>query len=168
MSFNPLNWSFRTQFAAGFIVCSALLGYALYVQYHMLMMPCPLCIFQRVAIAAMGVFFLLGALHGPGRTGRRVHSLLVFAAAVLGGAVAGRHFQIQHLPADEVPLCNGLGLDYMLEAFPLKEVVVKVFTGSGECAKIDWTFLGLSMPGWTFICFVLLGIGALWAGFRKR
>lgn len=168
MTLNPLNWSFRSQFAAGCIVCVSLLGYALYVQHHMLMMPCPMCILQRVAFAVMAVFFLLGALHGPGRIGRRIYSLLVVLAASVGGAISGRHFQIQHLPADEVPLCNSMGLDYMLEAFPLREVLAKVLTGSGECAKIDWVFLGLSMPGWTFICFSILGVGALWAGFRKR
>jgi disulfide bond formation protein DsbB len=168
MNPNPLHWPFRGQFAAGFLTCAGLLGYALYVQYHMLMMPCPMCILQRVAFVVMGLFFLVGAVHGPGRIGRRAYAVLVSLAAAGGAAVAGRHFQIQHLPADEIPLCTGMGLDYMLDAFPLTEVLAKVFAGSGECAKIDWSFLGLSMPGWTFICFVLLAIGALWAGFRKR
>lgn len=165
---NPLNWSFRGQFAAGFLTCASLLGYALYVQYQMLMLPCPMCILQRVAFAAMAVLFLIGALHGPGQWRGRVYAVLVALAGVAGAVLAGRHYQIQHLPPDEIPLCTGMGLDYMLDAFPLQEVVARVFTGSGECAKIDWTFLGLSMPGWTFICFVLLVTGALWAGFRKR
>jgi protein dithiol:quinone oxidoreductase len=66
-----------------------------------------------------------------------------------------------------VPEC-GPGLDYMLQAFPLNETLRMVFTGSGECAEVDWAFLGLSMPAWVLISFVLLGVTGLWANWRTR
>jgi len=165
--FNPFLWSFRTQFIAGFLVCAALLAYALYSQYQLNVDPCPLCIFQRVAFIAMGVFFLIGALHGPTGAGRRVYALLVLLAGLAGIAIAARHLWLQHLPKDQVPDC-GPGLSYMLDAFPIGKTLKMVFTGSGECAEINWTLFGLSMPGWTLISYVLLSLGALWAGFRRE
>jgi disulfide bond formation protein DsbB len=166
---NPFAWPFRAQYALGAAICAALIGFALYVQHGMFMMPCPLCILQRVAFAGMGLFFLLGALAGgrPPWLGR-AWAVLVGLFAAFGAFIAIWHIRMQHLPASEVPTCSGMDLGYMLEAFPFRKVVEKVLTGSGECAKIDWTFLGLSMPVWTLAWYVALGVAALWAGFRKR
>lgn len=164
---NPLSWPFRVQFLAGVLVCAGLLGYALYAQYRMFLDPCPLCIFQRVVFMVMGAVFLLGALHGPRGWGRKVYGVLVFLASMVGVGIAGRHVWLQSLPPGDVPAC-GPGLEYMMEAFPLSKTLSMVFTGSGECANVDWSFVGLSMPAWTLICYVLLGAGALWAGFRRR
>jgi disulfide bond formation protein DsbB len=169
MTANPLAWPFRWQMLFGAIACAALLGYAIYVEKHMLMMPCPLCILQRVVFMVLGVVGLVGALHGPKSAGgRRAYGIVAFLVAAAGVGVAGRHLWIQSLPADQVPLCNSLGIDYMLDTMPVLQVLRSILTGSGECAKVDWQWLGLSMPGWTLVCFVLLGLGALWAGLRKR
>lgn len=169
MKLNPFGWPFRVQFLFGFTVCAGLLGYAVFAQYGQLFEPCPLCIFQRIALAATGLIALLGALHSPRSSGgRRVYGLLAFLAAGTGAAIAARHVWIQHLPADQVPEC-GPGLNYMIESMPSYLAVVrKVLAGSGECAKVDWTLFGFSMPEWTLLCFVLLAIGALAAGFRHR
>ncbi|MBP8110985.1 MAG: disulfide bond formation protein B [Agitococcus sp.] len=154
---NPFNWSYRTINLFGAAFCFSSISYALYVQYHMLMMPCPLCIFQRVAIICVGVFFLIAALHNPKSIKLKwLYALLAATSALIGALIAGRHVAIQLMPADQAPLCNSLGLDYMLDAMPLTEVIATVFKGSGECAKIDWTFLGLSMPMWTFGMFIFL------------
>lgn len=169
MTANPFNWSFRQQYLAGFLICCALLAYALYVQFGMLMAPCPLCILQRLAFAALGLAFLVGGLHSPrGRTGRAIYGLLAFVPAAIGAGIAGRHVWLQSLPPSDVPLCTGMGLDYMLEAMGPMNALSKILAGTGECAKVDWTFLGISMPGWTLAWFVGLGLGALWAGFRRR
>ena len=164
---NPLNWNFRKLYLLGAAVCFTSVGYALYVQYHMFMMPCPLCIFQRIAFVAMGIFFLLGAIHNPqSTTGRKSYAALTLLPGVVGLMIAGRHVQIQLMPSDQAPLCNSLGLDYMLDAMPLKEVLVTVFKGSGECAKIDWTFLGFSMPMWTSALYLVLIVLAVFAAFK--
>ena len=128
-----------------------------YSQYRLGLEPCPLCIFERLAITGLGVAFLLAAIPGEGRLLlHRVFALLIGAIALTGAGVAGRHVYIQHLPPDRVPVC-GATLDYMLDVFPLADVMRKVLTGSGECAKVDWTFLGLSMPGWVLVWVLLLG-----------
>lgn len=169
MKFNPFSKPFRIQFLFGFLICASLLGYSVFAQYGQMFEPCPLCIFQRLAMAATGLIALVGALHGPASIGgRRAYGLLAFLAAGTGAAIAARHVWIQHLPADQVPEC-GPGLSYMLESMPsYLSVVRKVLAGSGECAKVDWTLFGFSMPEWTLLCFVLLAIGALAAGFRRR
>jgi len=169
MNPNPFAWPFRWQMLFGFAVAAALLLYAVFAEYGQLYEPCPLCIFQRVAMLAVGVVGLLAALHNPRSRGGRIGwGLLAFLAAGIGAAIAGRHVWLQHLPPEQVPAC-GPTLEYMLEAMPSwLDVVAKVMQGSGECAEVNWTFLGFSMPEWTLLCFVLLAIGALVAGFRRR
>lgn len=159
---------FRRRFLLGFLACAAAIGYALYTQFYGGLLPCPLCIFQRVAFAALGLVFLIGGLQAPvGGTGRRVYGALALLAAAVGIAIAGNHVRLQHLPADQVPAC-GPGLDYLLEAMPLTGAIRKVMTGSGECAEVDWIFLGMSMPTWSLIGFVVLAGWAVFAGFRRR
>lgn len=151
----------------GFLACGGLLAYALYTQYALGLEPCPLCIFQRVAVAALGLVFLIAALHYPGPAGARVYAALVLLAAGGGAAVAGRHVWLQNLPPDQVPSC-GPGLDFMLDSFPLTEVLEMVLTGSGECATVDWSFLGLSMPAWVLIAVSCLGLYGIAANLRRR
>jgi disulfide bond formation protein DsbB len=143
---------------AGFLFCAGLLGYAYHVQFNLGLEPCPLCILQRVAFIATGLFMLVAALHNAGRVMSRVYAVLIALAALAGAAIAGRHVWLQHLPPDQVPEC-GPGLDYMLDVFPLSQTLRMVFTGSGECAEVAWRFLGLSMPAWTLLCFIGLAVG---------
>jgi disulfide bond formation protein DsbB len=157
------NWSYRAINFSAAVFCFSAIGYALYVQYHMLMMPCPLCIFQRVAIACAGVFFLIAALHNPKSVKAKwCYAALSAFSALTGALIAGRHVAIQLMPADQAPICTSMGLDYMLDVMPLTEVLETVFKGSGECAKIDWTLLGLSMPVWTLIAFIFLIAAAIY------
>jgi disulfide bond formation protein DsbB len=143
------------------------MAYALYAQHQLMLEPCPLCILQRFAVIGLGVFFLLGAIHNPAGGARFVYTTGLGLSALLGVIVAGRHVWLQELPADEVPAC-GPGLDYMWENFPLADVLNMVFKGSGECAGIDWQFLGLSMPMWVLINVVLIGAVGIWNSLRKQ
>ena len=154
--------SFRNAYAWGAGCCAALMGMALYAQYGWHLEPCPLCIFQRVAICAMGLGFTLGALHGPTRRAAQVaYALAISSAGVWGIATAGRHLWLQHLPPDQVPAC-GPGLGYLFDAFPFVKMLKLAFAGSGECAKIE-PFLGLPLPAWVLIWVVALTAWAWWA-----
>lgn len=157
-------------FFGGFLVCAALMAAALYFQYGMQLEPCPLCVFQRIFVITTGLILLAGALHNPGRTGRRIYGGLTVLAAVLGAVVAGRHVWIENLPFDQQPGC-GYSLNDMLESFPLSKTLRLVFEGSGGCGQISWSFLGLSMPSWTlvfFIGFVMLGLTLVFTSLGKR
>jgi disulfide bond formation protein DsbB len=157
----------RTANALGALACAALLAYAYYAQYVMHLEPCPLCMFQRVGIFAIGIIFAIAAAHDPAGWGRRVYAGLLVLAALATIGVAARHLYIQSLPPGTVAAC-GASLDFMLKVFPLTEVLVKVLSGSGECAKIEWRFLGLAMPAWVLIAAVALGAYGLWANLRRR
>ncbi len=132
------------------------MGYALYAQQVLGLEPCPLCIFQRFAMIGLGVVFLVAALHAPRGAPARAYAVLGALVAATGLGISSWHVHIQNLPADKVPAC-GPGLDYMWDAFPLADVLKMVFTGSGECHTINWSFWGFSMPFWVAIWFVALG-----------
>ena len=150
----------------GALACGGLMAYALYAQHVLGLEPCPLCIFQRIAVIALGVLFLAAALQGPAVSGRRVYAALLSVAALAGAGVAGRHLWLQSLPPDKVPAC-GPGLDYILDAFPMREALQMVLSGSGECAKVTWSLLGLSMPGWVLVSVLGLGAFGLWNNWRR-
>jgi disulfide bond formation protein DsbB len=141
---------------AGFAACVALLAYALYAQFELGLEPCPLCIFQRVGVAALGVVFLIAALHHPRGWGSNVYAVLIAAAALATIGVAARHVYVQHLPPGALPSC-GAPLGVLLKFTPFFDVIRKVLTGSGECSEVTWRFLGLAMPAWVLICALILG-----------
>lgn len=165
-SMNPLHWSFRAVFALAALIAGAFLGYAYYAQFYQGLEPCPLCILQRLVFIGLFLVCLVAAIHNPARRGEKIYAALAAATALVGVAIAGRHVYLQHLPPDRVPAC-GPGLDFMLDAFPLSKTLKMVFTGSGECAKVDWTFIGLSMPEWTLIWFVIYALAASYFLFRR-
>lgn len=146
--------------ALGFLACAALMGYALYAQHVLGLNPCPLCIFQRVAVIVVGVLFLIAAIHNPSRKGAIGYGVLIDLATLSGVGIAARHIWIQAQPPGSVAAC-GADLDYLLEILPVTEVINKVLTGSGECGKVDWTLLGLSMPWWVMFSLVALGTWAV-------
>jgi len=150
----------RAAYALGFIVCAALLAWALYLQYGLGLEPCPLCVFQRVALIATGIVFLLAAIHNPGPRGATFYAVLTVLAAGTGAALAAWQVWIQGQPKGSVPAC-GMGLDYMLETLPLTDVISRVLKGSGECAEQGWVFLGLAIPSWTFVFFVAMIAAAI-------
>lgn len=162
-----LRRHWRLANVAGAAASFAMIGYALYTQRFQLLEPCPLCIFQRIGIFAVGVAFLLAAVLPPRRWAGILGSVLVLLPVLATAGVSIRHMYIQSLPAGEVPAC-GATLDYMWEVFPVMEVLGKVLSGSGECAKIDWTFLGLTMPRWVLVCVLLLGALAVLANWPRR
>ena len=157
----------RAANSLGLLACVALLGYAYYAQFVLHLEPCPLCIFQRVGILAIGIAFALAAALDPVSWGRKLYAAAIALAALATVGIAARHLYIQSLPPDSVPAC-GASLDWMLKVSPLPEVIVKVLTGSGECAKISWRMFGLSMPGWVLIAAVGLALWGLWANLRRR
>jgi disulfide bond formation protein DsbB len=150
----------RVVFALTAGACAALLGFGYYLQFVQHLEPCPMCIFQRLCYLAVILITLLGAVHGPRRAGVYVYGVLTVIATGIGAGIAARQTWLQHLPEDQVPAC-GPGLDYMLEQFPLAQVIKQALRGTGECAAVDWTFLTLSIAEWSLICFSALALAYL-------
>ena len=161
------NISNRWLYLAGALFASGLMGFALYLQYIEHQDPCPLCMVQRVFFIVILAVFALAALHGPKRAGERVYAVFISLIALGGAAVALRHIWIQNLPKDQVPAC-GPGLDYMLNTFPMADVIKELLHGSGECAEKSWTFLTLGIPEWSLLCYLGLGIWSVFIAYRMR
>ncbi len=150
----------RIVFLVVFAVCASLLGFGLYLQHAIGLEPCPLCIFQRYAFMATGTIALVAFVHGPGRVAQAVYGLLTMLAAGTGAAIAGRQTWLQHNPPNMFEC--GPDLAYLLDAFPLTKALPMVFKGEGDCAKVDWTFLSLSIAEWALVWFALFLIAGLY------
>ena len=157
----------RAAFALAALVCAALLGFGYYLQYGQGLEPCPLCLVQRFFFFCVLGVSLLAALHGPRGAGITVYGIVVALFAAGGFAVAARQVWLQHLPADKVPQC-GPDLFFMLENFPLSRTLRTLFSGTGECAVVDWTFLGLSIAEWSLLWFVALALYLIGIAVAKR
>lgn len=151
--------SSRIVFLIVFLGCAFLMGVALYMEHAMQLEPCPLCIFQRVMVIATAIVALIGAIHNPGISGIKIYGGLSVLTAAGGAGLSMRQLWLQSLPEDAVPAC-GPGLDYLMDVFPLTEVLTMVLSGDGTCAEVVWEFLGISIPGWTLVGFIgLIAIG---------
>jgi len=159
--------SFRQMAGAVAIACAALLAYGYYLQYFEAQDPCPLCLVQRGFFYAIGLTMLGAALHGPkGAWARRGYALGALVFALGGLATAARQVWLQHLPADQVPAC-GPDLAFMMENFPLARTFELLLRGSGQCAEVGWTFLGLSIAEWSAAWFALFAALTLWQALRR-
>lgn len=151
-----------------FLFCVALLSIAYYMEYGMLMEPCPLCITQRIFFAAAGLMALIAFAHNPARKGKMVYGLLSTLFAFGGGGFAMKQIWLQGLPKDQIPSC-GPSLSYMVQEFPFSEVLSVMLNGDGNCAEISWQdpILNMSIPQWSLAGFVLLTGLCLYQAFRK-
>lgn len=152
---HTLKYSPRIWFLIGFAICTLMLAIGAYFQFIQQLEPCPLCISQRIAIFATGLIFLLAVIHNPRINGIKVYSIIGTIIALCGAGISIRHLWLQNLPAKNIPEC-GPGLEYIFANFPLTKIIKLMLNGTGECADILWTFLGLSIPGWTLLAFLLL------------
>jgi disulfide bond formation protein DsbB len=150
----------------GFVCCAGMIAYALFAQYVLLLDPCPLCLFQRFAVIGLGLVFLVATIHDPKSGGQRVYAVLLSIAALIGIGIAVQHLWIQAQPPGSVPSC-GASLGYLFEIMSVVDVIKKVFSGSGECAKVD-VMLGLSWPWWTIIAMTVLGTWGVVTNWLRR
>jgi disulfide bond formation protein DsbB len=151
---------FRGEFILGLVACAAILGVALYMEFTMGLDPCMLCMSQRFVYLAIAFVFMMGALHNPYFGGHRRYGFVLFLLSLTGLALATRQLYLQSLPADLVPAC-GPSFSYMVDAFPFTEVLITMIKGSGSCAEVQWSFLGLSIAGWSFVLFTILALYCL-------
>ena len=135
-------WSFATVAWA-----ASLIGGALVLEHGFGLAPCALCLNQRLWVVLAGVVAAAGFAHDPRR---RLYPLLTALAAVCGGAFSVRHLHLLTLPADAVPRC-GVDFGYMLDAFPLADVLTAMLSGTGECADQSATIPALALAGFVGI-----------------
>jgi disulfide bond formation protein DsbB len=160
----PVSSARRLGFLAISLVCAGMMAFVLYLQYYQYLNPCPLCMFQRVFMIAVGVVSFVAAVHGRAH---RAYAGIALLFGLIGFGIALRHTILQYWPPASLPEC-GAGLFQMLQSTPFGDVVTSVLKGTGECAIIDWTLLGFSLPGWSAVGFAALSGAVAFLGFSRR
>ena len=150
------------------LACLGMLGYGLFLQHVVGLDPCPMCIVQRYALLLVGLVAAAGSSSARRGVQLGTAGLLVLLAG-FGAFTAARQSWLQWYPP-EVATC---GRDFygMIETFPLQRLVPMIFRGGGDCAKVDWTFMGGSLANWSFLVFCAIAVGSLallWRRLRAR
>ena len=151
----------RLLFLAILLGCAGLLGSAIFVEPFKSMDACPMCMMQRAVFALIAVLCVLPLLHNPARLGQRIYASITALASIAGAAIASRQLWLQSLPEDKVPAC-GPGLEYMLDVFPILDVIAMAIKGTGDCAEVQWTLASISIPGWSLLAFILITLTCVW------
>lgn len=157
----------RALFSGLIISAVGIVLIAAYVKPFSELNPCPMCMMQRAIYLSVALFAGLGLLTFRYNIARKCFAFLSLITAFSGALVAGRQVWLQHLPADKVPAC-GPGLEYMVEVFPLLEVIQMSLMGTGDCAEVQWQWLGLSIPAWSILIFSSMTIVSAYILIRKN
>lgn len=156
----------KNGYLLGFVLCFGIVALALVIQTTYKLEPCPLCISQRMVFMGLGVLFLIAAFIPSANILKKTFTILQVLTALGGAGVAIRHWYLQANRESMVADC-GVGFDYMFENFPLQKAFKLLFRGTGDCAAIDWTFLGLTLPQLGLISFLGFAAYAIYLVNRK-
>ncbi len=148
------------------LLCVAGLGFGLFLQHVVGLNPCPMCIVQRYAMLLVAVVAALTGVAARRRKSLIFGVTLVLLLALGGAFVAARQSWLQWYP----PVVSSCGRDFygMIETFPLQRAIPMIFRGSGDCAAVDWTFLGGTLANWSFLYFSAVVVFALAMLARRR
>ncbi len=157
----------RSLFLLILIGCVTLLITAIFIEPFKSMNPCPMCMMQRFVFGGIGILALTAVLHNPAYIGQKIYAALLTLISIGGASISIRQLWLQSLPEEQVPAC-GPGIDYMLDVFPILEVIEMSLRGTGDCAKVQWTLFNISIPGWSLMAFAGMSLIALFILLRKR
>ena len=149
----------------GWIAIVILLSFSFYLQFFDGIMPCPLCMLQRIAFALLGILFFLGIFLYAKRIYCFILNTLLLLTSSLGMLFAGRQIWLQHVPSNTNEC--GVTLQYMMQALPITEVMQKIFEGSAECTQRGWELASLNMAEWALVWFIFFFLMSLYLLFKK-
>lgn len=141
-------------------VSFALVGAALYLQHAKDMLPCPLCVIQRYAFLGIGIFSLIGAFS---------NKIKAFGALALLSALGGLGTVAKHLYVLAHPgfSCGIDPMETMLNKIPTATLMPWLFRADGLCEAAQDTVLGLNVPQWSAVWFVILTLALVWVLVRR-
>lgn len=138
-----------------FLLCVLVLATAVYLQYKVGIIPCPLCIIQRFIITLLGLLFLMGSLFNFEAITRCFLHTLTFLFAVAGAVIASRQLWLEHFPSDQLISCQAAIAQYSSSTY-FHKMIELFFQGTSNCGSGTWRFLNVTIPGWTLIIFIVL------------
>lgn len=156
----------RVTFAAIFALCAAFILVAIfYFQDELGLEPCPMCILSRYTFIAIGVVALVAAIHAPRGRALKAYAAIVALLGLAGIGISARHSYLQHFPP-KFESC-GTDLEFLLNTLPMTQALPRIFAGTGSCSAVDWKFLGLSIPEWALVWFLVFGVAAVWVAWGR-
>jgi len=144
----------RLFFLLLFLICAGLLGYAQYLQHVQGLLPCPLCVAQRVAYWLVGLTAVIAYWHYPTTMRIRIYGFFVTVFALLGGVIAARHSWLIRYP--ESFECGISPEESFLNSLPIATWWPGMFEANGDCATIEWKLLNLTIPDWSLLAFIAM------------
>ena len=146
----------RIIFLTVFLICAGSLVYAVYLQLVKNLLPCPLCVAQRLSYWVIGLTAIVAVAHNPRTLGRRLYSGVMMVAALVGGVVATRHSWLVRYP--ESFECGISPEERLLNSLPIARWWPTMFEANGDCSESSWEFISLTIPDWSAILFILMAI----------
>jgi protein dithiol:quinone oxidoreductase len=146
------------------LLVSAMVGGAQFMEHVLGQDPCPLCLMQRLWTIFAGACVMAALAHARPLP---AYPVAAIACAVIGAGFSVRQLWLQSLPADAVPAC-GPDMAYMIDAFPLADILKAMTMGTGNCAEVTWSWLGISLAGWALLGFIALAISLIFWLFSVR
>ena len=157
----------RIVFGAIVAAATGMIAFAIfYLQDYVGLDPCPMCILSRYAFILIAAVALVAAIHGPRGRALKAYAVVIALLAAAGIGVSIRHSYLQHFPP-AVESC-GADLEFLMNNLPLNKALPKIFAGTGSCSKVDWKFLGLSIPEWALVWFAIFAGLAIWVAFVRK
>lgn len=156
----------RIIFLIIFLSCAGLIGYAIYLQLFEDLLPCPLCVAQRIAYWAIGLTALIAYFTQSSSVILKIFRAMIVVFAMTGAVIAGRHAWLIRFP--ESFECGISPEEAFLNALPLAQWWPTMFEANGDCADTSWKFLLLTIPDWSLIVFIIIGGATLFSGFRSK
>jgi disulfide bond formation protein DsbB len=140
----------------------SLLGVGLYMQHVKDMQPCPWCVIQRYAFAAVALICLITA--ALPRAVSKFGAGLGMLAALGGIGAASWHLWVQAHP--EVS-CGIDPMETSLNTIPTAKLLPFLFTANGFCTTPYDPILGLSIPQWSLLWFSVFAIALGMVVFKR-
>jgi len=152
------------------LTCTTLLVMAYYIEIALGIVPCPLCMLQRICFILIAMISLVALIHMPRNPGaRRIYGIVNIFFASFGSMLAIRQLWLQHSPEKAAQACVP-GIRYIMQTLPFADALKVIFSGTAECARVTWTLLGMSMAVWSllfFVCIVILMLMVVFGRFKN-
>lgn len=159
-----MRW--RLGFAALFLACAGAIAFALYHQIYQWLMPCLMCVYERIAFIVIGFIALFAVAFVPkSRIGVLVQCDLIVTAALVGAGVSIYHVMLQYSPLkSDLSCASSLPFPINLNDPFWPQWFAALIRPVGDCSTVDFMVFGVSAPIWLIVTFAGIAVFTVWMG----